>query len=80
MIEVGPLDIEEFQFMSSIGRGRSGTAFRAYWRSGEVALKLCDIAQQPDYEEELMAEVEVYNNLKELQGRYVLRLVTAGCD
>ena len=79
-IEVGPLDIYEFQLMNYLGRGRSGTVFRTYWRGEEVALKLCDIAQQPEYEEELMAEVEVYNNLKELQGRCIPRLVTAGYD
>lgn len=43
-----------------------------------VALKICDLWQHPDYEKELLNEVEVYHALKDLQGNFIPRLKGAG--
>ena len=74
-IEVGP----EFQVINSLGIGRSGTVFKALWHGKEVALKLCDIEHNPEYKQELLTEIKVYNQLQDLQGWYIPRLIMAGC-
>ena len=47
------MNVEEFQIINSLGIGRSGTVFKALWHGKEVALKLCDIEHNPEYEKAL---------------------------
>ena len=75
---MGPLNVEEFQVINSLGIGRSGTVFKALWHGKEVALKLCDIEHNPENEQELLTEIKVYNQLQDLQGWYIPRLIMAG--
>ena len=70
--------MREFQVINALGTGRSGTVFKALWHGKEVALKLCDIAHNPEYEQELLTEIQVYNQLQDLQGWYIPRLLMAG--
>ena len=72
------MNVEEFQIINSLGIGRSGTVFKALWHGKEVALKLCDIEHNPEYEQELLTEIEVYNQLQDLQGWCIPRLIMAG--
>ncbi|CAG8640736.1 288_t:CDS:2, partial [Paraglomus occultum] len=50
------------------------------WCGEEIALKISDIliSQHPEFKEELLNEVAIYNTLKELQGKYIPILKAAG--
>ena len=61
-----------------LGRGRSGTVYRAVLRGEEVAYKLCDLWKHPEYERELLNEGKIYTLLKELQGRSIPKLKGIG--
>ena len=45
-----------------------------------MAVKICDLYKQPQYEEEVLTEVAVYNTLKALQGYCIPRFKLAGYD
>ncbi|CAG8645552.1 1633_t:CDS:1, partial [Paraglomus occultum] len=72
------LQLNDFDRQSVLGDGRSGKVFRAIWQKEEVALKICDLSKHPDYEEEMLTEVEVYYALEDLQGHYIPKLKAAG--
>jgi tRNA A-37 threonylcarbamoyl transferase component Bud32 len=71
-------DWGSFRVVDILGYGRSGTVFKAILHGETVALKICDLWQHPDYEEELLNEVKVYYALKDLQGCCIPRLKSAG--
>ncbi|KAF8648911.1 hypothetical protein AX16_006133 [Volvariella volvacea WC 439] len=71
-------DWGSFRVLSVLGSGRTGTVFKAVLHGEVVALKICDLWQHPDYEKELLNEVEVYHALKDLQGDCVPRFKGAG--
>ena len=54
-----------FQSLGVLGTGRSGTVFKTVLNKRTVALKLYE---RPEIESELVNEVQVYNDLKDLQG------------
>ena len=72
------LDWGSFKVLGVLGRGCTGTVFKAVLRGETVALKTCDLWQHPDYEKELLNEVEVYHALEDLQGYCIPRLKGAG--
>jgi serine/threonine protein kinase len=72
------LQLNDFDRQNVLGDGRSGKVFRAVWQKEEVALKVCDLSKHPDYEEEMLTEVEVYHALEDLQGHYIPKLKAAG--
>ncbi|CAG8659745.1 17352_t:CDS:2, partial [Funneliformis caledonium] len=71
-------DWGSFRVFNVLGTCRTGTVFKAILHGELVALKICDLWQHPDYEKELLNEVEVYNALKDLQGDCVPRFKGAG--
>ena len=71
-------DWGSFKVVGVLGYGRSGTVFEAVLRGEKVAFKLCDIWQNPEYEEEMLTEVKTYMSLEQLQGRTVPKLKGAG--
>ena len=71
-------DWGSFSTVSVLGEGRTGTVFKAILHGEMVALKICDLWKHPDYEEELLNEVEVYHALKDLQGNCIPRFKGAG--
>ena len=54
--------------------------FRTRWRGETVAAKICDLYQHPEYEEEVLTEVAVYDALKALQGVCIPHFKLAGYD
>ena len=66
------------KLLGVLGRGRSGTVYRAVLRGEEVAYKLCDLWKHPEYEKELLNEGKIYTLLKELQGRSIPKLKGIG--
>ncbi|KAF9344916.1 hypothetical protein BGX26_003759 [Mortierella sp. AD094] len=77
---IGEVYRSEFEFQDLLGEGRSGMVFRTHWRGDTVAVKICDLYHHPDYEEEVLTEVAVYNTLKDLQGHCIPQLKLAGYD
>ena len=67
-----------FHVMGVLGGGRSGKVFKATFQQEEVALKICDIWQHPEYEAEMLNEVAVYKHLERLQGRSIPKFKGAG--
>lgn len=55
-IEADPLDLMDFERTGLLGRGHSGVVFKAHWRGKTAVLRISDIAQEPDLEQELLAE------------------------
>ena len=53
-----------FHITGVLGSGRSGKVFKATFQQEEVALKICDIWQHPEYEAEMLNEVAVYKDRK----------------
>ncbi|GJJ78401.1 hypothetical protein EMPS_10760 [Entomortierella parvispora] len=79
-LDLQDVDLGEFQLQEILGSGRSGRVFRALWQDQPVALKVCDLYKHPDYEDEMLTEVTVYQVLESLQGVYIPRLLFAGYD
>lgn len=79
-ITIGDVSFSEFKCRDLLGEGRTGKVFRAEWHGEMVAVKLCDLYQHPDFEEEVLTEVAVYNALKPLQGLCIPHLKLAGYD
>jgi hypothetical protein len=55
----GPLRLESFgwrifDMIDVFGNGRCGPVFRAVFRGEDVAVKLCDLWQHPDYEKKCL--------------------------
>jgi len=50
-----------------------------FW-SPTVAIKIVDLSQHPEHEDEILTEVVTYNTLKELQGNCIPKLKVAGFD
>ncbi|CAG8557553.1 4427_t:CDS:2 [Paraglomus brasilianum] len=71
-------DWGSFRVLNILGKGHTGTVFKAILHGEMVALKICDLWQHPDYEKELLNEVKVYNALKDLQGDCIPRFKGAG--
>ena len=45
-----------------------------------MAVKICDLYKQPQYEEEVLTEVAVYNTLKAIQRHCIPQFMFAGYD
>ena len=67
-----------FHITGVLGSGRSGKVFKATFQQEEVALKICDIWQHPEYEAEMLNKVAVYRHLKGLQGHRIPKFKGAG--
>ncbi|KAG9064935.1 hypothetical protein KI688_003197 [Linnemannia hyalina] len=79
-VTVGKLYLHEFEIQEVLGEGRNGRVFRAMWGDEQVALKTCDLYKNPEYEDEMLTEVAVYEALKVLQGVCIPHIKTAGYD
>ncbi|KAF9090293.1 hypothetical protein BGX27_002296 [Mortierella sp. AM989] len=79
-VTIGEVYRSEFEFQDLLGEGRSGKVFQTRWRGETVALKICDLYQHPEYEEEVLTEVAVYDTLKPLQGLCIPHFKLAGYD
>ena len=73
-----PLNFFDWGSYQILGTARSGTVFRAVLNRKMVALKLCDLWQNPQIEAKLTNEVCVYNSLRSLQGIFIPKLRAAG--
>lgn len=71
-------DWGSFKILDVLGRGRTGTVFKAILHGEVIALKTCDLWQHPDYEKEVLNEVQVYHALEDLQGYCIPRFKGAG--
>ncbi|KAG0307767.1 hypothetical protein BGZ98_009839 [Dissophora globulifera] len=76
----GVVRLDEFKLQEVLGEGRSGRVFQAQWRGELVALKTCDLWQNPEYEEEMLAEVAAYKTLAPRQGDCIPRFKIGGYD
>ncbi|KAG0319570.1 hypothetical protein BGZ99_005013 [Dissophora globulifera] len=76
----GVVRLDEFKLQEVLGEGRSGRVFQAQWRGELVALKVCDLWQNPEYEVEMLAEVATYKTLAPLQGDCIPRFKIGGYD
>jgi len=79
-VTIGEAYLPEFECQDLLGEGRTGRVFRAGWRGEIVAVKICDLYQHPDYEEEVLTEVAAYDALKALQGLCIPHFKLAGYD
>ncbi|KAI9241659.1 MAG: hypothetical protein BYD32DRAFT_405221 [Podila humilis] len=79
-VAVGKLSLQEFEIQELLGEGRTGRVFRAMWQGEPVALKVCDLYKNPEYEDEILTEVAAYKALEALQGVCIPRFKTAGYD
>ncbi|KAI9241658.1 MAG: kinase-like domain-containing protein [Podila humilis] len=79
-VSVGKLGLQEFEIQELLGEGRTGRVFRAMWQGEPVALKICDLYKNPEYEDEILTEVAAYKALEALQGVCIPRFKTAGYD
>ena len=77
-IEVQDLNYFDFHKKDVLGFGHSGIVRKVEWCGEEIALKISDISQHPEFKKELLNEVATYNTLKELQGKYIPILKAAG--
>ncbi|KAG0344965.1 hypothetical protein BGZ54_005700, partial [Gamsiella multidivaricata] len=77
-LAIEDMDLHEFKFQDLLGEGRSGRVFRADWRGESVAIKICDLYQHPEYEEEMLTEVAAYKALEGLQGDSIPRFKIGG--
>ena len=74
------INLDHFLRRSFLGCGWTGTVFRAELDNEEVAIKIVDLSQHPEYEDEILTEVVTYDTLKELQGNCIPKLKVAGFD
>ncbi|KAI9241668.1 MAG: hypothetical protein BYD32DRAFT_405255 [Podila humilis] len=79
-VSVGKLSLQEFEIQELLGEGRTGRVFRAMWQGEPVALKICDLYKNPEYEDEILTEVAAYKALAVLQGVCIPRFKIAGYD
>ncbi|KAF9536435.1 hypothetical protein EC957_010987 [Mortierella hygrophila] len=79
-VAVGKLYLHEFEIQEVLGEGRNGRVSRAMWGDEQVALKTCDLYKNPEYEDEMLTEVAVYEVLKVLQGVCIPHIKAAGYD
>jgi len=79
-VAVGMLNLHEFKIEEVLGEGRTGRVFRATWQGEPVALKVCDLYKDPNYEDDMLTEVATYKTLDDLQGVCVPRFKIAGYD
>ncbi|KAF9547325.1 hypothetical protein BGW38_009630, partial [Lunasporangiospora selenospora] len=77
-VTVGKLSLHDFEIREVLGECRKGHIFRAVWVDEQVALKTCDLYKNPEYEDEMLTEVIVYEALKTLQGVCIPRFKAAG--
>lgn len=63
-VAVGKLNLDEFEIQEPLGEGRTGRVFHAVWQGEPVALKICDLYKNPEYEDEILTEVAAYEALE----------------
>ncbi|PKY61519.1 hypothetical protein RhiirA4_486598, partial [Rhizophagus irregularis] len=69
----------DFKFKGILGEGRSGKTLLCEFRGDMIALKSADLSKAPSYIlKEMQKEVEMYKNLADIQGKYILKLVCYG--
>ncbi|GBC33485.2 kinase-like domain-containing protein [Rhizophagus irregularis DAOM 181602=DAOM 197198] len=68
-----------FKFKSILGEGRSGKTLLCEFCDNTIALKSVDLSKAPPYVlEEMQKEVEIYKDLVDIQGKYILKLICYG--
>jgi tRNA A-37 threonylcarbamoyl transferase component Bud32 len=70
-------DIDKIQYIS---RGFSGKVFKCIYYDEIVALKICDVYDNPKGLDQILHKVDVYNQLQDLQGVIIPKLVFSGYD
>ncbi|CAB4419627.1 unnamed protein product [Rhizophagus irregularis] len=69
----------DFKFKSILGEGRSGKTLLCEFRGDMIALKSADLSKAPSYVlKEMQKEVEIYKDLADIQGKYILKLICYG--
>ncbi|UZO16248.1 uncharacterized protein OCT59_007637 [Rhizophagus irregularis] len=69
----------DFKFKSILGEGRSGKTLLCEFCDNTIALKSVDLSKAPPYVlEEMQKEVEIYKDLVDIQGKYILKLICYG--
>ena len=77
-MHLGFFEWESYKILSLLGRGRTGSVYKATLHGEIVAFKVCDLWQHPEYKEELLNELDVFHALRDLQGVCIPSLVDAG--
>ncbi|KAK3819963.1 MAG: hypothetical protein J3Q66DRAFT_386968 [Benniella sp.] len=77
-VTVGDIDLADFDFQGLLGEGRTGRVFKALWHQQVVAAKICDLFRHPEFLEDVLSELAVYNTLSSLQGSSIPQLLCAG--
>ncbi|CAG8706455.1 4928_t:CDS:2, partial [Ambispora leptoticha] len=73
------LGFADFEFKSLLGEGRSGKTLLCEFRGEKIALKTVDLYKaSPDILKEMQKEVKIYKDLKDIQGKYIPKLVCYG--
>lgn len=73
-----PFDWDSFETFDILGVGYCGTVFEAILRGEKVALKISDLWQHPELEEEMRSEARIYKVLKDLQGHAIPKFKRIG--
>ena len=75
---VGPISILDVPNGNTLPNGRTGSTRRTSLGHTNVVLKVADIFKRPEIDSELIKEALVYEQLKELQGKVIPKLVAHG--
>ena len=73
-----PIELNIYELKQTVGMGSSGKVFRWTYKGQPVVVKLCDINQNKSGYKMMLAEVDVYERLNSIQGKFIPRIYFSG--